>query len=52
VVGIGQVTGYDETAIFMARHGLIGNLLPIAVFIDIGGRHPAGGGLSHAVSRV
>ena len=35
--GIGQVTGYDETAIFMTRHGLIGNLLPIAVFIELAG---------------
>jgi len=35
--GIGQVTGYDETAIFMARHGLIGHLLPIAVFIELAG---------------
>jgi len=35
--GIGQVNGYDETAIFMARHGMIGNLLPIAVFIELAG---------------
>jgi len=35
--GIGQVAGYDETAIFMTRHGLIGNLLPIAVFIELAG---------------
>ena len=35
--GIGQVTGYDETAIFMSRHGVIGNLLPIAVFIELAG---------------
>jgi putative oxidoreductase len=35
--GIGQVTGYDETAIFMTRHGVIGNLLPIAVFIELTG---------------
>ena len=35
--GIGQVTGYDETAIFMSRHGVIGNLLPIAVFIELSG---------------
>jgi len=33
--GIGQLTGYDETAIFMTRHGLIGNPLPIAVFIEM-----------------
>src|SRR5262252_9107902 len=35
--GIGQVQGYDETAIFMTRHGVIGNLLPIAVFIELSG---------------
>ena len=35
--GIGQATGYDETAIFMTRHGVIGNLLPIAVFIEVAG---------------
>ena len=35
--GVGQVAGYDETAIFMTRHGLIGNLLPVAVFIELAG---------------
>jgi putative oxidoreductase len=35
--GIGQAVGYDETAIFMTRHGVIGNLLPIAVFIELSG---------------
>src|SRR5215469_6667648 len=35
--GIGQVTGYDDTAIFMTRHGVIGNLLPVAVFIELSG---------------
>ncbi len=35
--GIGQVTGYDETAIFLTRHGVMGNLLPIAVFIELAG---------------
>lgn len=35
--GIGQVSGYDETAIFMTRHGVIGALLPIAVFIELAG---------------
>jgi putative oxidoreductase len=35
--GIGQVAGYDETAIFMSRHDVIGNLLPIAVFIELAG---------------
>jgi uncharacterized membrane protein YphA (DoxX/SURF4 family) len=29
--GIGQISGYNETAIFMTRHGLIGNLQPVAV---------------------
>ena len=35
--GIGQVQGYDETAIFLARHGVIGGLLPIAIFIELAG---------------
>jgi putative oxidoreductase len=35
--GIGQVSGYDETAIYMTRHGLIGNLLPVAAFIELAG---------------
>jgi len=35
--GIGQISGYNETAIFMSRHGLIGNLLPVAVFIELAG---------------
>ena len=35
--GIGQVSGYDETAIFMSRHGVIGTLLPIAVFVELAG---------------
>ena len=33
--GVGQISGYD--AIFMTRHGLIGNLLPVAVFIELAG---------------
>jgi putative oxidoreductase len=33
--GIGQVAGYDETAIFMTRPGLVGNLLPVAVFVEL-----------------
>jgi putative oxidoreductase len=35
--GVGQVNGYDETAIFMTRHGVIGSLLPVAVFIELSG---------------
>ena len=35
--GIGQISGYNETAIFMSRHGLIGHLLPVAVFIELSG---------------
>lgn len=35
--GIGQVQGYDETAIFLSRHGVIGGLLPIAIFIELAG---------------
>ena len=29
--------GYDETAIFLSRHGVIGGLLPIAIFIELAG---------------
>jgi putative oxidoreductase len=35
--GIGQVQGYDETAIFLMRHGVIGGLLPIAIFVELAG---------------
>ena len=35
--GIGQVQGYDETAIFLARHGVIGSLLPVAIFVELAG---------------
>jgi putative oxidoreductase len=35
--GIGQAGGYDETAVFMARTGVIGNLLPLAIAIEVGG---------------
>jgi putative oxidoreductase len=35
--GLGQMSGYDETAIFLARHGVMGSLLPIAVFIELAG---------------
>ena len=35
--GIGQVAGYDETAIYMSRHGLIGTLLPMAAFVELAG---------------
>jgi putative oxidoreductase len=35
--GVGQVQGYDETAIFLSRHGVIGGLLPIAIFIELAG---------------
>jgi putative oxidoreductase len=35
--GIGQVQGYDETAIFLQRHGVIGGLLPIAIFVELAG---------------
>jgi putative oxidoreductase len=35
--GIGQAQGYDETAIFLARHGVIGGLLPIAIFVEMAG---------------
>ena len=35
--GVGQVQGYDETAAFMIHSGVMSNLLPIAVFIEMAG---------------
>jgi len=35
--GIGQIQGYDETAIFLTRHGVIGSLLPLTIFIELVG---------------
>ncbi len=35
--GIGQASGYDETAVFMIRTGVIGTLVPIAIAIEVGG---------------
>jgi len=35
--GIGQASGYDETAVFMLHAGVIGNLLPIAIAVEVGG---------------
>ena len=35
--GVGQMQGYDETATFLTRHGVIGGLLPIAIFIELAG---------------
>ncbi|MFI4999512.1 MAG: DoxX family protein [Reyranellales bacterium] len=35
--GVGQVNGYDETAIYMSQHGMVGSLLPIAVFVELAG---------------
>ena len=35
--GVGQVQGYDETAAFMIHSGVMANLLPIAVFIEMAG---------------
>ncbi|MBS0541205.1 MAG: DoxX family protein [Proteobacteria bacterium] len=35
--GIGQVQGYDETASFMIHNGVMANLLPVAVFIELAG---------------
>jgi len=35
--GIGQAQGYDETAIFLVRHGVIGSLLPVAIFVELAG---------------
>lgn len=35
--GVGQFRGYDETAAFMIHNGVMSNLLPIAVFIELAG---------------
>jgi putative oxidoreductase len=35
--GISQAQGYDETAIFLTRHGVIGGLLPVAIFVELAG---------------
>ena len=35
--GVGQVQGYGETAAFMIHSGVMSNLLPIAVFIEMAG---------------
>jgi putative oxidoreductase len=35
--GIGQASGLDDTAVFVARTGTVGNLLPLAVAIEVGG---------------
>jgi putative oxidoreductase len=35
--GIGKVSGYEETALFMTHSGVIGLLLPAAVVVEIGG---------------
>jgi putative oxidoreductase len=35
--GIGQASGFDETALYVVRTGLIGTLLPLAIAIEVGG---------------
>jgi putative oxidoreductase len=35
--GIGQVAGYDDTAIYVSRHGMIGTLLPMAAYVELAG---------------
>ena len=35
--GVGKVSGYEETALFMSHSGVIGLLLPAAVVVEIGG---------------
>src|SRR5688572_15970351 len=34
--GIGKTAGYDEAGQFMAQHGTIGLLLPVAIVVEIG----------------
>ena len=35
--GIGKVSGYDETGLLMNEHGVLGLLLPVAIFVEIAG---------------
>jgi putative oxidoreductase len=35
--GIGQASGYDQTALYVVRTGIVGSLLPVAVTIEVGG---------------
>ena len=35
--GIGKISGYEETALFMSHSGVLGMLLPAAVVVEIGG---------------
>ncbi len=35
--GIGKVSGYEETALFMSHSGVLGMLLPVSVVVEIGG---------------
>jgi putative oxidoreductase len=35
--GIGKVIGYDETGLLVNEHGVMGLLLPVAIFIEIAG---------------
>ena len=35
--GIGKISGYEETAVFMSHSGVLGMLLPAAVVVEIGG---------------
>jgi putative oxidoreductase len=35
--GIGQASGFDQTAIFIERNGTLGTLLPVAVVLEVGG---------------
>ncbi len=35
--GVGKVSGYDEAGLMMSEHGVMGLLLPVAIFVEIGG---------------
>ena len=35
--GVGKVSGYDETGLLMNEHGVMSLLLPVAIFVEIGG---------------
>jgi putative oxidoreductase len=35
--GVGRISGYDETGILMDEHGLVSQLVPVAVAVEIAG---------------
>lgn len=33
--GLGKFAGYDDSGLFMAQHGVMSTLLPVAIFLEI-----------------